>query len=82
MQLEKQKLHLKIGQRCQKGLFGYTRYVNSKEKQKENIGPLLDVRGQLVTNNTEKAEVASSSFTNVVISTVGPQTLGTKTPGW
>lgn len=47
MQLEKQKLHLKIGQRCQKykkGFFGYTRYVNSKEEQKENIVPPLDMR--------------------------------------
>ncbi|PKU46749.1 rna-directed dna polymerase from mobile element jockey-like [Limosa lapponica baueri] len=56
-----------------KGLF---RYVSNKHKQKENIGLLLKRRGELVTNNAEKAEVCQH-LTSVFTSTVGPQALGT-----
>ncbi|KAK4832290.1 hypothetical protein QYF61_021689 [Mycteria americana] len=35
-------------------------------------------RGELVTNNTEKAEVLNTFFTSAFTSTVGPQALGTK----
>ena len=57
---------------------GFFRYVNNKQKQKENIGPLLNRRGELITNNAEKAEVLNTFFTSVFTSTVGPQALGIK----
>ncbi|KAK4824361.1 LOW QUALITY PROTEIN: hypothetical protein QYF61_014021 [Mycteria americana] len=45
---------------------------------KENIGPLLNRRGELVTNNAEKAEVLNTFFTSGFMSAVGPQALGKK----
>ncbi|KAK4823483.1 hypothetical protein QYF61_002547 [Mycteria americana] len=56
----------------------HERYVNNKQKQKENIGPLLNKRGESVTNNAEMAEVLNTFFTSVFTSTVGPQAWGTK----
>ncbi|KAK4828724.1 hypothetical protein QYF61_000715 [Mycteria americana] len=70
----KAELELKLA-KSKKGFF---RYVNNKQKQKENTGPLLNKKGELVTNNAEKAEVLNTFFTFVFTSTAGPQTLGTK----
>ena len=56
----------------------FFRYI-SKQNQKENIDPLLNRRGELVTNNTKKAEGLNTFFTSVFTSTVGPQASGTKT---
>lgn len=44
----------------------------------ETAGPVLNGRGELVTNSTEKAEVPNTSLTSVVTSTAGPQTLEAK----
>jgi len=63
---------------CNKRFF---RYVNNKQKQKENICLLLNRRGELVTNNAEKAEVLNTFFVSVFTSTVGPQALGKKKCG-
>jgi len=57
---------------------GFFRYVNNEQKQKENIGPQLNRRGELVTDNAEKAEILNTFFTSVFTSTVGPQALGSK----
>ncbi|KAK4810859.1 hypothetical protein QYF61_008831 [Mycteria americana] len=76
----KAQLELKLARdvkHCQT-LKGFFRYENNKQKQKENIGLLLNRRGELVTNNAEKAEVLNTFFTSVFTSTVGPQALGTK----
>lgn len=54
------------------------KYIESKWKQKENIGTLLYGRGELVTSNAEKAAVLDTSFTSVFTNTVGPQALGAK----
>jgi len=59
---------------CKKGFF---KYINNKQKQEENIGPLLNRRGEFVTNNAEKAEILHTFFTFVFTSTVEPQALGT-----
>ncbi|KAK4827691.1 hypothetical protein QYF61_020825 [Mycteria americana] len=56
----------------------FFRYINNKQKQKENIGLLLNRRGELVTNKAEEAEILDTFFTSDFTSTVGPQTLGTK----
>ena len=57
----------------------FFRYIKNKQKQKENTGPLLNKRGELVTSSAEKAEVLNTFFTSVFTRTVGPQALGTKT---
>jgi len=51
----------------------FFRCVNNKQKQKENIDPLLNRRGELVTNNAEKAQVLNIFFTAVFTNSVGPQ---------
>ncbi|GAB0180769.1 mitochondrial enolase superfamily member 1 [Grus japonensis] len=76
--INKAQPELKLARDVKNYKKGFFRYVNNKQKQKENIGPLLNRRGELVTNNTEKAEVLNTFFTSVFTSTVGPQALGTK----
>lgn len=56
---------------------GFFRYI-SKQKQKGNIGLLINSRGEVFTNNAEKAEVLNTSFTSIFTSTVWPQALGTE----
>lgn len=70
-----------VAQTCQmsmKGDSSGTNLLKDKQKQKENIGLLLNRRGELVTNNAEEAEVLNPFFTSVFTSIVGPQALGTK----
>lgn len=57
---------------------GFFRYVNNKQKQKENTGLMLDGRGELVTNNAEKAEVLNAFFPTVFTSIAGPQPMETE----
>lgn len=52
MQLEKQKLELRLARDVKNHKKGFFRYVSNKQKQKENTGPLLNRRGELATNNT------------------------------
>ncbi|GAB0179274.1 mitochondrial enolase superfamily member 1 [Grus japonensis] len=74
----KAQLKLKLARDVKNYKKGFFRYVNNKQKEKENTGPRLNRRGELVTNNAEKAEVLNTFFTSVFTSTVGPQALGTK----
>lgn len=58
----KAQLELKLARdvkNCQKGFF---RYINNRQKPKGNIGPLLRRRGELITSNTENAEVLNISL--------------------
>ncbi|KGL80537.1 hypothetical protein N309_03760, partial [Tinamus guttatus] len=43
----------------------FFKYINSKKKSKENVGPLADGMGTLVTNNIEKAELLNAFFASV-----------------
>ncbi|GAB0181915.1 mitochondrial enolase superfamily member 1 [Grus japonensis] len=74
----KVQLELKLAEDVKNYKKGFFREVNNKQKQKKNIVPLLNRRGELVTNNTEKAELLNIFFTSIFTSTVGPQALGTK----
>jgi len=68
----KAQLELKLARDVENYKQGFFRYINNKQEQKENIGPLLNWRAKLVTNNAEKAEVLNTCFTSVLTSTVGP----------
>lgn len=55
---------------------------NNKQKQKEEIGPLLNRRDEVVTTNAEKVEVLNTFFTSAFTGTVSPLVgLGTNSPG-
>lgn len=57
----KAQLELKLTRdvkNCQKEFF---RYINNRQKPKGNIGPLLR-RGELITSNSDKAEVLNISL--------------------
>ena len=51
----------------------FLKYVNSKRKTRENVGPLLNEVGALVTGDTEKAEILNASVASVFIAKTSPQ---------
>lgn len=53
---------------------------NNKQIQKENIVPLLNRKGELVTRDAAMTEVLKTFLASVFTCTVGPG-LGTKNPG-
>ena len=44
---------------------GSFRYVNSKRRIRDNIGPLLDEVGHLTNRNVDKAEIFNAFFASV-----------------
>lgn len=74
VQLEKQKLTSKLARDVKNHKQAFFRYINSKQKQKEDTGLLLNRRDESLTNSSEKVEVLNSFST----STAGPQVSGTK----
>ena len=40
----------------------FYKYISAKRRTKENLHPLLDARGNLVTKDEEKAEVLNAAF--------------------
>lgn len=47
--------------------------IDDKRKTKDNVGPLLNEKGGLVTQDTEEAEIMNDSFASVFTSKAGPQ---------
>lgn len=45
---------------------GFYKYVSSKRKTRENLDPLLNGAGDLLTNNMEKTEVFNAFFASVL----------------
>ncbi|KFW61745.1 hypothetical protein AS28_00352, partial [Pygoscelis adeliae] len=43
----------------------FYKYINDKKRARENLHPLLDVGGNIVTENEEKAEVLNAFFASV-----------------
>lgn len=72
------QLELKSARYVKKHKKGFFRYITNKQKQMENIGPLLNRRCESITNNAEKAEVFNTFLISVFTSTVQPHGLGTK----
>ncbi|KAK4807158.1 hypothetical protein QYF61_024278 [Mycteria americana] len=67
------QLELKLARAVKNNKKGFFRYVSSKQKHKEDIGPLLNRAKKLVTNNADKAEVLSTFFASVFTGVAGPQ---------
>ena len=52
----------------------FYRYIGDKRKTRENVGPLQKEKGDLVTQNMEKAEVLNDLFASVFTSKCSMQT--------
>jgi len=52
---------------------GFFKYISSNQKTRENVGPLLNKMGALVTEDTEKAKLLNAFFASVFPAEAGPQ---------
>jgi len=61
------------GKGCQRQQEGFFKYISSKRKTRENVGPLLNEVGVLVTEDAEKEELMNTFFASVFSPKAGPQ---------
>ncbi|GAB0202606.1 mitochondrial enolase superfamily member 1 [Grus japonensis] len=52
---------------------GFFKYISSKRKTRENVGPLLNEVGALAMEDTEKGKLLNAAFASVFTAKVGPQ---------
>ena len=52
---------------------GFFNYISSKRKPKDNVGPLLNEVGVLVTENAEKSELLNAFFASVFSAKASPE---------
>ncbi|KAK4806136.1 hypothetical protein QYF61_001059 [Mycteria americana] len=64
----KAQLELKMARDVKNNKKGFFRYMSSKQKHREDIGPLLNRAGKLGSNNADKAEVLNTFFASVFTS--------------
>ncbi|GAB0202599.1 mitochondrial enolase superfamily member 1 [Grus japonensis] len=69
----KAHMELKLARDVKDNKKGFFKYISSKRKTRENVGPLLNEVGALVTEDTEKAELLNAFFALVFTAKVGPQ---------
>jgi len=72
--MRKAKVHLELNMaRDVKDNKGFFKYISSKWKTRDNVGPLLNEVVVLVTEDTEKAELLNVTFASVFSAKAGPQ---------
>jgi len=73
MRKAKAHLELKLASDVKDNKKGFFKYITSKWKTRDNVGLLLNEVGDLVTEDTEKAELLNVFFTSVFSAKTGPQ---------
>ncbi|XP_068531176.1 uncharacterized protein [Anas acuta] len=65
--MRKAKVHLemRLAKEIKDNKKGFFKYVSSKRKTRDNVSPLLNEGGVLVTGDTEKAEILNAFFASV-----------------
>ena len=61
----KAQLELSLATKAKENSKCFYRHINSKRKARENLHPLLDAEGNMVTKDQEKAEVLNAFVASV-----------------
>jgi len=69
----KAQLELKLARDVKNNKKGFFRDVSSKKTHKEDLGPLLNRAGNLVTDNADNVEILNTCFASVFTDVAGPQ---------
>jgi len=71
MRKAKAQLELRLATVVRDNKKCFYKYINNKKRAKENLHPLLDVRGNIINKDEEKAEVLHAFFASVFNSHTG-----------
>ncbi|GAB0179566.1 mitochondrial enolase superfamily member 1 [Grus japonensis] len=82
----KAQLQFSLARDIKENKKGFYKYIGDKRKTRENVGPLLNRTGDLVTQDVEKAVVLNAFFASAFASKIGlqesqvPETKGSAVP--
>jgi len=66
-------LELNLARDVKDNKMGFFKYISSKQKTRDNVGPLLNEVSVLVTEDAEKVELLNACFSSVFSAKAGPQ---------
>ncbi|PKU39453.1 rna-directed dna polymerase from mobile element jockey- hypothetical protein [Limosa lapponica baueri] len=73
MRKAKASLELKLARGVKVKKTGFFKYIGGKRKMRENVSPLLNETGAMVTEDAEKAELLNAFFASVFTAQGSPQ---------